>query len=85
MLVDYYPGRASPILVNFGLGAAPPEAYFRDDTNRTWEKIALYKSHLGKNFAEAQWGPGIGGAIWWDLHLAGGLVLHLASNLLALT
>ena len=31
-----YPGCASHILVNFGLGASPPEA---DNRNRTWEKI----------------------------------------------
>ena len=56
--------------MNCVLGAAPPEAYFLDDTNRTWEKISR----------EARWAVGIAGAVWWNFRLADGLVTVALCN-----
>ena len=51
-------------------GSPPPEAYFRDDTNLTWEKISR----------EARWAVGIAGAVWWNFRLADGLVTVALCN-----
>jgi len=40
-MLAYYPDRSSPLLVTFGQGAAPPEAYMQKSpgkTNLTWEE-----------------------------------------------
>jgi len=58
--------------------------YFRDQlyTYRTWEKVPICKSHLGKNFAARLGGQSELGAaasrkaVWWDLRLAS-LLTHL--------
>jgi len=59
--------RSSAILMNFGLGAAPPEAYIQIAPGKkiapSWEKImAPGKTlHLGKKICgKARWAVGIG-------------------------
>jgi len=73
-LFDYYPGRASPILVNFGSQGGTAVALLPGYTHRCTGATWRLQARLG---GQSELGTAaLHKAVWWDLHFAS-LLRHL--------